>query len=343
MTNSAIANNVALANKTQSPLIQLFRIGGRVFLVECFDEWSGEAVAKQVSSWFLSTPEPNETAIDSTIRVRCGVVPPPIPPGLDCFDVSDGGVCHINGKAVYIELDGSLIAINTQTSPGIDVWISRQYDLSSWTLSQLLSQAFCAAMRRCGLFPLHSAGAVPPDGDKALLIVGASGGGKSTLTSQLAAAGWGYLSDDSILLKNVGPALKAEGLRKVFALTEQTIAAIQVEVGSNGSNGNKKRLAPEEFFPTGRIEARAVGAVVFPVITNTPNSRLQRLAPYEVMSRLLKHCPWACYDKPTAAAYLAVFGQLVRETTAFDLFAGRDLLGKPKFTADLMSLAFADS
>ena len=345
MTNSAIPNSNSPFTKRQSPPIQLFLIGGRVFLVDCLDEWSALAVSKLVAGWFLTPLEPGETAADSTIRIRCGAIPPTIPPGLDRFDVADGGVCHINGKAVYIELDGSLIAIGLNTLLDIDVWIRTRYAFSSWILAQVLSQAFSAALRRCGLFLLHSAGAVPPHSDKTLLIAGPSGSGKSTLMFQLAASGWGYLSDDSILLKNVGPALEAQGLRKVFALTENTIAAVQLEGSPAANSGDplKKRLAPEKLFPNARIESAGVGAIVFPVISDTPQSRLQRLAPYEAMTRLLKLCPWACYDKPTAAAYLAIFGQLAREASAFDLYAGRELLGDPLFTADLMSLAFADS
>ena len=44
------------------------------------------------------------------------------------------------------------------------------------------------------------------------------------------------------------------------------------------------------------------------------------------MTRLIRACPWATYDTSIAAANLEVLSRLARQTTSFDLIAGRDLL-----------------
>ncbi len=320
-----------------------FGIGGRVFLIDCLDEWSAVAIRKLFAGWFLRPLEYDQTAADSIMTLRCGAMPPAIPAGLESFDVADGGSCHTNGRVVYIQLDGSLIVID-EHSNRLDVWIRTEYDFGSWILAQVLSQAFCASMRRCGLFLLHSAGVLSPSKNDALLIVGASGTGKSTLTFQLAASGWGYLSDDSIILKETANGIQAQGLRKFFALKEDTIAAVQLDINDAPAAGTKfkKRVSPQDLFPDGFVETAGIASIVFPVIVDAHESRLERLSSFDVMTRLLKLCPWACYDKPTASAYLKVFGELARRVSAFDLFSGRDLLDDPGGAPRLMSQALAD-
>ncbi len=321
-----------------------FGIGDHVFLVDCLDDWSALAVSKLIATWFITTSFADTTVPDCTIRVRCGASVPRVPIGLEKFDVADGGVCHSDGETIYLDLDGSLIVIRPLAGPDVEVWIRKPYDLSSRMLAQILSQALGAAWRRCQLFLLHSAGVTPPGRNRALLIAGESGSGKSTLTFQLAKVGWGFLSDDSMLLTSGPHGVKARGLRKFFALTPNTMSAVQLETASVGPTTSvfKRRVMPEEFFPEGQIKSAPVGGILFPVVTNQPESRLKRLAPTETMARLLRLCPWACYDKPTAGANLKLFGRLAQEAPAYDLLAGNELLGNPALTAELVSTAFAD-
>ncbi len=315
-----------------------------MFLIDCLDQWSAHAIRKLVQGWFLRPLALNGTTADLVMTVRCGVTPPGIPTKLESFEMADGGKCHTNGEAVYIEFDGSLIVID-ETLNHIDVWLRTEYDVSSWILAQVLSQAFSAAMRRCGLFLLHGAGVLPPAKENALLIVGASGIGKSTLAFQLAANGWGYLSDDSIFLRETGTGMKAQGLRKDFALKEDTIAAVQLDIEQPPSAGIslKRRVAPEDLFPECLIETAGVAGIVFPEIVDADKSRLERLDSVEVMTRLLKFCPWSCYDKRTASPYLKMLGELARRASGFKLFSGRDLLHDPGAAHRLMLQVFADS
>ena len=86
------------------------------------------------------------------------------------------------------------------------------------------SFAVCAALRRFGIFELHSAGMVHPESEKVLLIIGPSGSGKSTLALQLAMAGWPYLSDDELLLSLVD-AMKLK--RGAFAVSLRYAVRLQ--------------------------------------------------------------------------------------------------------------------
>jgi hypothetical protein len=55
-------------------------------------------------------------------------------------------------------------------------------------------------LRPLGLYSLHAAGVVSTTG-AGILMVGGSGSGKLTLALDLLGRGWGYLSDDAIMLR----------------------------------------------------------------------------------------------------------------------------------------------
>lgn len=318
----------------------LIEIAGRLLLIDSRDEWSAMAVSAVLGVLALPVGPENGRTPDCTIRIR-RAEPPQIPVELEGFDVPDG-ICHTNGKTLYLELDGSLVVIGTTGEQDIEVWIRKQYDLSSWILAQLISQALAAAMRRCGLFLLHGAGVRPPQEDKAILIAGNSGTGKSTITFQLASWGWGYLSDDVLLFNELDNGIEVRGLRRFFALTADTMAAVQFlpKAELAGMGKLKRRIAPEDLFPLGQIQSAAPGAVIFPRITDDARSRIRRLSIYESMMRLLRLDPWSCYDKPTARDHLNFFGRLARETVGFELSAGKDLLGNPGLTAEMVASVF---
>ena len=318
-----------------------FELAGQVFLIDCLDDWSASAVSRLVNSWLVDPASSFCSPPDYIIRVRSQVSPPAIPVGLEQFEISDGGICHSDGQIIYVALDGSLIVVDAATCE-VDVWIGSHYEWSSRILSQILSQAFGFAWRRRRLFLLHSAGVVMPGQDQTLLIAGESGSGKSTLTLQLAAAGWKFLSDDSIFLIARSEGIETRGLRKSFALTSQTMAAVQLETASLSATpiAWKRRISPDQLFPCGQIRSAFAGSILFPAVTHETESRIVPLEPSETMHRLMRLSPWACYDRPTAAANLKVFEALARDLPAYYLFAGKDLLGNSDLTASIVSRAY---
>ncbi|MGH9967411.1 MAG: hypothetical protein ACREBG_06210 [Pyrinomonadaceae bacterium] len=323
-------------------LKMLYTVAGRTILVDTEDAWAAHAVSKLFARWFLTPLSGNGAAPpDASIRIRSCEILPPLPERLVEFEISLGGTCHTDGQILYLDTHGSLIVIGAGSAATVDVWLRGPDDLAV----QVISQAFSAALRRCGLFELHSGGVIRPEHEKAMLIVGASGSGKSTLTLQLVLSGWKYLSDDVLLLNEAHQGIEARGLRRFFALTPDTIAAVRIPqlppVADEGLG--KERFTPEDFFPSRQVQCAQPDAILFPVITHEATSRLQRLTASEAMARLLKFCPWSCYDRPTSSAHLRLLGRLARETVAFNLYAGADLLGDPARTADLAHRAYVRS
>jgi hypothetical protein len=316
----------------------VYTIAGRRLLIEAHDDWSAEAVADLFNGWFLDPLAVNGAAPpDVTMEIRCGISSPRIPDGLFEFDIPQDGICYTDGRTHYLDFNGSRVVIGPGLARDVRVWVKEHYDFGSQVLAQIISQAFSAALRRCGLFEFHSAGLIPPGHDQAVLIAGGSGSGKSTLTLQLAACGWRFLSDDTLLLENSDHAIEVHALRKFFALTADTITAMRmpqlepaVAVGTL-----KERVTPLDLFPQGQVQRSKSGAIFFPTLSYEAESRIQKLSPTETMGRLLRLCPWAAYDKPTANEHLSVLGALARNSAAFDLFAGTDLLEDQTLVARL--------
>jgi hypothetical protein len=76
--------------------------------------------------------------------------------------------------------------------------------------------------------------------------------------------------------------------------------------------------------------------LLFTRLNGESRSALSKLTPAETMTRLLRACPWATYDRSVAGANLELLSMLARQTRGFDLSAGRDLLA-PGFAASFLS------
>jgi hypothetical protein len=332
------------AAETERPApANCYAVAGRFVSVVAGDAVSAEHFRRFYAGWHFARVEGTDApAPDATIRVSPSAPPPP-PAGLESFETAGGGFCHTDGRTYIFERDGSAVRSDGGRS-GVVVWIGKgAASRESSALARLVFEATMVALRRCGLFELHAAGVVEPRTGGGFLVVGPSGSGKSTLATQLASAGWRYLSDDALLLRGgAGQPVEAYALRREFAVTEQTVAAGVLE-GFEGMLSKpvpfdplKRRFKPHTIFPEGFSESCVPRAIFFPVLTNEPESRARRLTQAETMRGLLRMCPWACYDRPAAATHLGLLARLARQAAGFELSAGRDLLGDAEYSSEYL-------
>ena len=321
------------------PATKLFySVAGRTVLINTYDDWSTTAVSRLLAGWFL-TALPSQTQVSHAISVsvRCGVAPPQVPVDLPHFEITNGGTCYTNNETYWVTFDRSLIVFGGGRDSEVNLWVDQPYDIASYKVAQLLSHALSPALRRCNIFEIHSAGVTVPGGKDAIMITGPSGCGKSTLTAQLASRGWGYLSDDILLLHETGQEIEARAFRRFFALTADTMMAVNLPQSMPEKTGGlKERVTPQEHFDKDPIQCAVPRAIIFPSLTGELRSRTNSLTAAESMRRLLRLCPWASYDKPTSAVHLRVLGTLANTTTAFELFAGRDILDDSKIAAEVV-------
>ena len=320
---------------------RLYKVASCFLLIETRDQRLTELIDSLLERWFLTEVAASELPPDVKIAFYCDQPLPPISEGLDHFEVADGGHCYTCGNGFYLDLGNLLMLIQRVNSVDVSLWIKQCHDTSDPALAKATSFAICAALRRYGLFELHSAAVVSPDAKTGVMIIGPSGSGKSTLTVQLAAAGWRYLSDDELLLSVSENEVEARSFRRPFAVTVNTAVKSGLSIFENFSpqeeNGQlvKRSFEPQTVFPGARIETVKPGYLLFTRVNGETETRLCELSQAETMKRLIRACPWATYDKTIAVENLDMLSRLVRQSRSFDFSAGADLL-HPKRASDLL-------
>src|SRR5688572_7800988 len=198
-----------------------YTVAGRFLFFEAVDHRLAQLVQQLFAGWQLTpvSPPPREAEIE--IKFFANEPGPEIPPDLNQFDIAEGGRCYTAGDSYYLQFGNSLMRLRHGLPVRVDVWLKQVPESADAELAHVTSFGVCAALRRFGLFEVHSAGVVEPESREGLLIIGPSGSGKSTLTYQLATAGWPYLSDDEVLLSRNEGEVEARGFRSFFAMREQ--------------------------------------------------------------------------------------------------------------------------
>ena len=293
----------------------IYAVAGRLLFVESSDLRLRKLVVDLFSGWQLTPVSFSDLSPDIRIDFFCGDSPPQIPPNLDQFEIAEGGQCYTDGADFYLVLGSALIHLENGAPVSVKVWLEEVPVARDALLARVTSFAVCAALRRFGIFELHSAGMVHPESEKGVLIIGPSGSGKSTLALQLASAGWPYLSDDELLLSLVDAEVEARGFRSFFAVRSAAAAG-----------GLKTCFEPDAVFASERRLKASPGVLLFISLSGRQETRIDRLTQTESMARLIRACPWATYDTSIASANLELLSRLARQTNAYDLYAGRDLL-----------------
>ncbi len=300
----------------------IYAVAGRLLFIQSSDLELATRIERLFAGWQLTPLSSLERNPDIKITFTTGERLPNVPPGLAHFDVAEGGRCYTSGDEYYVQFGSSLLRLQDKNPVSVSVFICGPTNAE---LARVTSFAVCAALRRFGMFELHGAGVVEPKFQACALIIGPSGSGKSTLTTQLARAGWSYLSDDELLLSLNDDEVEARGFRSFFAL---------VDSGSTLKNC----FEPAGMFTSSRVDKIAPRYVFFTKISGEKDTQVHELKQAETMTRLIRACPWASYDTAVAGANLDLLSQLARQAKAFDLAAGKDLL-EPETAARIISSA----
>ena len=319
-----------------------YTVAGRFLFVEAVDLRLASLVQQLFAGWQLTAISPPPRDADIEIKFFGEEPGPKIPSHLDQFEIAEGGRCYTVANGYYVQFGNSLMRLHQDNKSGrkqakrapaqapvrVDVWFKQVPEVVDAELARVTSFAVCAALRRFGLFELHSAGVVEPESGAGVLIIGPSGSGKSTLTVGLATAGWPYLSDDEVLLSVDEGVVEARGFRSFFAMRE--IAE------TSGQLAFKNVFEPASVFSSQRVSEVVPRWLLFTSISGEDQTRFVPLSQAETMTRLIHACPWATYDTRIANANLDLLSRLARQVKAFALAAGSDLL-EPIRAAELLN------
>jgi hypothetical protein len=185
------------------------------------------------------------------------------------------------------------------------------------------------------LFAIHGSGLARPDG--ALILAGRSGCGKTTMAAALMAAGWDYLSDDTILL--APGTLEAVPVPYSLSIKQGSWSLLRSRFPTLGRNAVHVRSDDKlvRFLgPTQRVctEGRAVRWVGFPHRSASGSSSIRSLDCTEGVYRLLEHC--CAVPKPLKCSDVRDLMQWSTHVNFFE-FAVRDLDEAVQQISDLVT------
>jgi hypothetical protein len=319
----------------------VFEIAGRFLLFES-DGAHVPSLAEFLAGHYYTPVSANACAVpDATIRWKLEDFSRRIHGAFQQFEISGGGVGSTDGRTCMFDFKNARVLVHGAEPQRVDVLMRTVLDLATPEDLQVVNYAISTALRRSGLYELHSGAVVSPHNQRGVLIAGPSGCGKSTLTLQLVANGWRYLTDDVLFFKPDGGTVKAYPLRRAFAVTQPTVEAAGIRVREalasvEWFDGAKLSFIPHEVFPETFLPECEPRAIFFPTITDEEQSVVRPLTHSETMTHLIKLCPWSCYDPVTSAGHLHALSSLARQCEGFVLRAGRDLLRDSARASELM-------
>ncbi|HEV2799246.1 MAG TPA: hypothetical protein VGW12_02050 [Pyrinomonadaceae bacterium] len=320
------------AVESQASIEKFYTIGERLLAFQFSDEVAARVAGDFIEGMhFIPLPSRAARFVHCTVKIFYGEAPP-LPPGCQIFEVPRGQ-CYTNGDEHFLDIDESRIAVYAPSARTVSVWLgTTEHARHPVAVVNTLSYAVQAALRRGGLYLLHAAGVVEPQTNTGVVVVGNSNSGKSSLTIRMAAAGWRYLSDDMLVLAEEDGAAVAWALRRIFSVSAESLAGtglneVDAALGEPvNSDPSKRRLEPRITFPDSFVESCRPRVLLFPTLTGEQTSRVEKLSAGDSMTRLIRQCPWASYDRATAREHLRILALASQQSISYTLFAGRDLL-----------------
>ena len=213
-------------------------------------------------------------------------------------------------------------------------------------------------LRFSGCYCLHAAGLVSPRGT-GVLVVGASGSGKTTMTLSSIRHGWRCLSDDAVLLRRTGSPIQAGGhsasARTITALALRTDLYVDAEAAPmhrdlvlgkevpDGTGGRRRRVYLDSAGSRQRADACTPRLLVLPRITGLERSELSRVDTVSAFKLLLAASGPQLWDSGTMAHHMNVLRELVRQAVAYELRAGLDVCRDPSSLLDRLQQAAVES
>jgi len=200
-------------------------------------------------------------------------------------------------------------------------------------LFYLITSSLVILLRYRGWYALHTA-ALALEG-RGLLLVAQSDSGKSTAALNLVRQGWHYLSDDTVLLHAEADRVQAYAFRRNFCVDPDATAHFP-ELGDHDwppslSDPQKWQVDVDRLHPGQFVPVCTPRVLVLPEIVDAPESRVEPVDAKVALAQLVDQGALFLTPSPDVARrHLDVLAQLVNQSRAYRLHAGRDLLHTPR-------------
>jgi len=194
--------------------------------------------------------------------------------------------------------------------------------------------ALFEALRFHGLYYVHSAALVGPDGT-GYLVSGNCGSGKTSLTLALIQAGFKYLSDDTVFMKlGDGNDVTILGFARDFHVPADLVDELPSLSRFRGEEsydvgGVDKIAIPAARLSEARLDGIANPSVLVFTELSQDGDRIEALGKEESMSLLLRQSPSVTFHPTPASSHLEALKRVVTNASGFQLLAGPGMKGDP--------------
>jgi hypothetical protein len=263
----------------------------------------------------------------------------PVPDGAALHAHTDGFRVFEQDESSYVSDGASTLHVRHDGSAA-DAYLDESFHQHPRALQwQFWSFCLLKLLRPAGYFSLHAAALVSPGGT-GVLIIGPSGSGKTTLAVGLIRAGWGYLSDDAVLLCRRRDTLSAVSLRTQFYVDADAASSYaDLRVGhavADTTGGLRRQLHIDDHHAHHRVSGSVPKLLLFPTIVDEDSSTVIPLDAVSTLSALLAASGPQLFDRLHMAQHLAALRSLLRQAVAYRLDAGRDLHRRPDRLVELI-------
>ncbi|MCL5946511.1 MAG: hypothetical protein M1298_00605 [Chloroflexi bacterium] len=230
------------------------------------------------------------------------------------------------GDDAVVLLEGMGVARLLQSEGVIDVSGNGRLAEDTYVFNDVLvTPLLHSAMARWGWVAVHAC-AMEHVGS-GILIVAASGGGKSTLALALLRAGWRLVADDRVLLRADGDGVVAWGtveLPRISPGTFHLFPDLARLERTGRTSGGKWEYDPRMLFGDCVIPWVRVEHLVLPQIKETDVSSFHRADAVVVLKELLAATEFGAYGAARSQAF-QVLSQMVAQSRLWHLHFGRDV------------------
>jgi hypothetical protein len=254
---------------------------------------------------------------------------PPLRPARRLYAFAGGEVWYSAAQdEVHITYDKGIRARCDASRGHVMVWVQRPTTGNWWVAAHFFFMLpLMALLARAQRYYVHAAG-LCLDG-RGLLLAGSSGSGKTTLAYALARAGFGFLGDDALFLRNEPTGLRVLGFPDELDVTPETVTLFP-ELGHLAAlapreGARKHPLRPEDVNISAIAWECRPGALVFPTIAHRADSVLRpidaeealvelsnNIIPTQIASCQATSTPWAGWSGKKTSPDFERLPQLLR-------------------------------
>lgn len=197
--------------------------------------------------------------------------------------------------------------------------------IGSGRLEDIIFTSLAPVLRHRGIFLVHAFAVAKNDG--AVLLVGASGSGKTTTGLNLTLRGWSYLANDVVLIKEDDGLICAWPTPGGIGIDTRSYPFLRNLPGKQQENSEHhgKRYLPAKNFVAGwAVSPAPIVRILFPVLEESCEIDLVPLPDAVTAARLMEESidRW---DPTNLETHMRILNVLSRQVKGFDLRLNRDL------------------